>query len=320
MVETDLAAVAEIEAGVFTDWYRLYRRQPDPISERTIQQLRYATSIDPEGNSVAVAADGSLVGFILARTWGSVGWFGTFGVPTQFQRLGIGTALVDRTLTYLTPKATTVGLETMPESGANMGFYSRAGFALTYPTLLMDLSLIQEADRLRGVGPDDTTIWSEQDGASREGALDEIRSISDALLPGLDYSGEVEAMRSHGFGKTLLSHGAGGRLDGFAIVRTAPFRTDDDTGRAYVHALCIRPGVSAGEVLLDLLRQIWATATPLGFSRLIVGVNSRHQSAVAALSDNGFRAMRAAMRMALSSGPPDVFVLTDAFEVSRWAG
>jgi ribosomal protein S18 acetylase RimI-like enzyme len=318
MTELDFPAVAEIEAGVFTDWYRLYRRDTTPIAERTIQQLSYATSIDPEGNSVAVAADGSIVGFILARTWGSVGWFGTFGVPTQFQRLGIGTALVDRTLSFLTSRSTTIGLETMPESGPNMAFYSRSGFALTYPTLLTEMSLIQESDRLRGMDVSDVTAWSEE--TDGEVALEEIRGISDALLAGLDYSAEVVAMNSYGFGNTLLSHGAGGRLDGFAIVRTAPFRNENAPGQAFVHAMCIRPGAPEREVLLDLLRQIWTIATPLGLSRLIAGVNTRHLAAVSALYDAGFRPMRAAIRMALSSGPQDVFHPTDAFEVSRWAG
>ena len=66
MVEADLPVVAEVEAGVFTDWYRIYRREPEPLAERTLEELRYATSLTPEANCVAVAADGSLVGFILA--------------------------------------------------------------------------------------------------------------------------------------------------------------------------------------------------------------------------------------------------------------
>ena len=68
MTQQDLRAVAEIEAGVFTDWYRIYRREPEPLSERTVEALRYAISLDPEGNLVAVADDGAMVGFILART------------------------------------------------------------------------------------------------------------------------------------------------------------------------------------------------------------------------------------------------------------
>ena len=60
MTEHDLRAVAEVEAGVFTDWYRIYRREPEPLSERTVEALRYAVSLDPDGNLVAVADDGTV--------------------------------------------------------------------------------------------------------------------------------------------------------------------------------------------------------------------------------------------------------------------
>jgi ribosomal protein S18 acetylase RimI-like enzyme len=320
MEEKDLPTVAEVEAGVFTDWYRVYRRQPEPLAERSLEELRYACSHDPGGNHVAVAADGALVGFVMARTWGSVGWFGTLGVPTQFQGMGIGKALVESAVRYLRGRCSVIGLETMPESGANIGLYTRAGFVASYPTHIMELSLIQEAGRLGGMTPEEVRAWSGLGAIARSSALGSIREISDALLPGLDYCREVKAVHEHGVGRTLLAHGPGGRLDGFAVLRTAPFRKEDTSGRAFVHALGVRPGAVSEAVLESLLRQIWSTATTLGMSRVAAGVNGRNHLAAGMLIDAGFRIIRSAIRMVMLPTAGEILTLTDDIEASRWAG
>jgi ribosomal protein S18 acetylase RimI-like enzyme len=320
MTDQDLPAVAEVEAGVFTDWYRIYRREPAPLAERTPTELSYATSLDPDGNFVAVAEDGALVGFILSRTWGSVGWFGTFGVPTQFHGLGIGTALVTSAVDYLSSRCSVVGLETMPESGPNIGLYSNMGFVPTYPTLVLELSLIHEAERFRGSLKDELRPWSGLGRLEKSKTLAGICEVSDALMPGLDFSREVKALSERGLGRTFVSRTSGGRIDGFAILRTAPFRREDNSGRAYIHALGLRPGVDAGPVLDDLLRQIWTAATALGLSRAAVGLNGRHQGALSLLKENGFRVVRAGIRMVRLPAGGDVFTPADTVELSRWAG
>lgn len=320
MTGQDLPAVAEIEAGVFTDWYRIYRHEPDPLGERTQEQMRYSTSLDPAANLVAVGEDGALVGFLFARTWGSVAWFGTFGVPTQFHGLGIGSALVSRAVAYLTERASIVGLETMPESGRNIGLYTKAGFAVTYPTVFLELSLIQEAGRFSGARVEDSCIWSELGKSERVRALVETREVSGAVIRGLDLAGEIEAVCEHGMGRTLLSRGKGGCLTGFAILRTAPFRRGDISGRAYVHALCVRPDVDPVPVLSDLLRQIWASATALGLSKVVVGVNARYQRALSLLGESGFHIVRAGLRMVHMPVADAIFEPTDDIEMSRWAG
>jgi len=320
MTEEDLPAVAEVEAGVFTDWYRIYRREPEPLAERTLEELRYAISLDPAGNHVAVAEDGAIVGFILSRTWGEVGWFGTFGVPTQFHGLGIGSALVGRAVEYLSTKVSVIGLETMPESGQNIGLYSKAGFVPTYPTLIVEVSLLQQAERLGRPRAEDAVVWGDLGRSGRSRALAGVREVSGMLIPGLDFSREVEALQSHGLGRTVLSMGRGGALDGFAILRTAPYRREDNSGRAYVHALGIRPEADTEKVLADLVRQVWATAGSLGLSRAAAGLNARNQGALELLKSHGFRVARAGIRMVRLPAPEELFKPTGALELSRWAG
>ena len=320
MSEQDLRAVAEVEAGVFTDWYRIYRREPEPLSERTVEALSYAISLDPDANIVAMGDDGAMVGFILARTWGRVGWFGTFGVPTQFQGLGIGTALVRTAVGYLERKCDIIGLETMPESGANVGLYTKLGFVTTYPTHIIELPLIREAERFKEGRPEEAVAWKDLGSSGRRRALKEMREISDSILSGLDYSGEVEAIHAHDFCKTLLARGEGDRLDGFAILRSTSIRRENASGRAYIHALAVRPGADGPSVLDDLLRQVWASCVSLGLARVAAGLSGRYQSALPLFLERGFRVMRAGIRMVRLPVAEEVFRASDAIHLSRWAG
>jgi ribosomal protein S18 acetylase RimI-like enzyme len=322
MTEVDLPAVAEIEAGVFTDWYRVYRRDTTPVPERTLEELRYATSVDPPANLVAIAADGAMVGFILGRAWGRVGWFGTFGVPTQLQGQGIGKALMAAAVKHLSSRADVVGLETMPESGVNIGLYTRNGFRVTFPTLLFELPLLRTADLYRGMSPTDVTLLRQLGGGDRRSVLSAIHGISDELTAGLDYRAEVLAVERHGFGETVFHEGVGGRIDGFAVLRTAPFRKGDaaNSGRAYLHLLGVRPGVEQAPVFRDLVRKVWTIGVNRGFARLSAGASSRRTEAAGLLFDHGFQCTRAAVRMVRRDAPAAMLAPASGVNVARWAG
>lgn len=319
MGEADLAAVAEIEAGVFTDWYRIHRRITEPLAERTVEELRYATSIAPRANLVAVSAEGALVGFVLARVWGSVAWFGTFGVPTQFQGMGIGKALVTCTMKHLRERSSIIGLETMPESGSNIGLYTKAGLTIGYPTVILEYPLLREAKRLGELGPDEMVAWSAQGASARRRLAAGVREIGNAILPGLDYMPEVEAIEAHGFGETLFCTN-GRSVEGFAILRTRPFRRHDTSGRGYVHVLGLSPDADPERALRGLLRQMLSRAASLGITRVVTGLSARYPGALELLVANGFKSIRAAIRMVDRASSPEIFERSPAVNLSRWAG
>jgi ribosomal protein S18 acetylase RimI-like enzyme len=84
------------------------------------------------------------VGFIFSRTWGKVGWFGTFSVLPKFQGQGIGQQLVAASINYLHESGVRViGLETIPESPYNLnrGLYHKTGFRSRLLTFLLTKSL-----------------------------------------------------------------------------------------------------------------------------------------------------------------------------------
>jgi len=76
--------------------------------------------------------------------WGSFAWFGPFGVHPEYQGKGIGKVLINHTIKILKVdyKVSTIGLNTMPESQYNVGFYMSLGFT----PLKLSLNLKKQLD------------------------------------------------------------------------------------------------------------------------------------------------------------------------------
>ncbi len=207
----------------------------------------------------------------------------------------------------------------MPESGANIGLYVKSGLVMGFPTVILEYPLLREAQNLGQVEPGETVAWSDQDTGSRVRLAAGAREIGNAILPGLDYTGEVEAIEAHGFGETFFSV-SGGAVDGFAILRTTPFRHHDTSGRGYVHVMALRPGADQERVLRSLLRQMLGRAASVGLTRVVTGLSARYPDALDLLIHSGFRSLRAAIRMVDRESPPEIFRTSQAVNLSRWAG
>ena len=89
MREEDADAVRAVEAIGFGAWWKQSKGESAELPQRTRMIVQANRDKDPAGCFVA-EEDGRVVGFIFSRTWGSVGWFGTFSVLPEYQRRGIG--------------------------------------------------------------------------------------------------------------------------------------------------------------------------------------------------------------------------------------
>lgn len=81
-------------------------------------------------SSIVYEIDNKVVGYNFIHIWGAFAWFGPLGVNPEYQSQGIGKKLIEHTIKILKEeyKVTTIGLNTMPESAYNVGFYIRLGF------------------------------------------------------------------------------------------------------------------------------------------------------------------------------------------------
>jgi len=313
MQEDDLDRVIEIEAEAFGAWYRQTRGREGGIPRRTHTNVRSCLAKDPAGCFVA-EEDGQIVGFILSRTWGSVGWFGTFAVLPEYQGQGIGQRLIAASLGYLRQKpGRLIGLETMPESAYNLGLYLKLGFRVTFPSL----SLVKALDRA-AVGGAGLPRWSAAGTALRERWLNDLREAAGQILPGLDYAKEVLWTAEHGGGETLVLLD-GERAIGLSVVRLASDWEGLGQERASVQVLALQPEHTNEGTFAALLDASESLASADGKNTLAVAVNTRHAWAVEQLLGRGYRVARVMVRMVLK-GTGEEAPGAGCVDLSRWAG
>jgi hypothetical protein len=258
-----------------------------------------------------------VVGFIFSRTWGGVGWFGTFAVLPQYQGRGIGKRLIAASLEYLRQDPERViGLETMPESPYNLGLYLRCGFQARSPTFLLSKELTQpaEANADEGVLP----RWSSADAGTHKRWLVELRGATGHIQSRLDYSKEITSTARHRLGETLVVTDRV-RAIGLSVVQLVSGWEGWGEDRAIVQALALHPDHTDDDTFRTLLDGTEALARGQDKHKLIVVVNARHTWALERLLKWGYRVDRLAVHMVLQ-GTDDVPRTDQCVNFSRWAG
>jgi GNAT superfamily N-acetyltransferase len=313
MREGDLDAVRSVDAAAFTPWWRQLAGGQQALPPRTQANVKSLLEKDPQGCFVA-EEDGHLLGLIFSRTWGSVGWSGTFAVLPQHQGQGIGTLLLQASLRYLRRDPhRVIGLETMPDSPSNLGLYLKQGFRLSLPTLLYKKRLDREPP-----GDDDLERWSRADDATRRAWLRDLREVTNGIRPGLDYIKEITATDRHGFGETLVLTDSD-RAVGFISILLMASREGSGGDTASVQVAALDPARTDKDSLRRLLRAAEQQACAHELAELVVPVNARFSWAVDQLLDAGYRVGRLSARMVLAGTephPPDPLCVN----LSRWAG
>jgi len=313
MQEDDLDRVIEIEAAAFSAWYKQVRGGEEDIPRRTRTNVRSCLTKDPEGCFVA-KEDGRAVGFILSRTWGGVGWFGTFSVLPEWQGQGIGKQLVAASLGYLRRRpGRVIGLSTMPESPYNLGLYLKLGFQVRHLTLFLSKSLEQPPE-----GAVHLPRWSETDPATQERWLAELREASDRIHPGLDYSKEIVVTAQYDQGETVVLT-EDGRAVGMAVVWLTSGRQGQEAAYGNTQVLALDPVHTDVDRFRALLTGAESMVRAHGLEEIIVPVNGRHTWALGQLLRWDYRVIRAMLRMVLA-GTDSEPTLDHHVNLVRWAG
>jgi hypothetical protein len=190
-------------------------------------------------------ARGEIAAFNMVHRSGVEGWMGPLAVRTEYQGSGVGKEVVEQGIAWLKREgAKVIGLETMPRTMDNIGFYSALGFVPARHTIPHTV--------VAGGGHRGPELLGRLGLREREDALVEARTLVDRLAPGYDFTREVELTESLALGDTVLLRD-GGRVVGLALCHTAPLvegRTreelrvlklalaDDSAMDAMLHALC----------------------------------------------------------------------------------
>lgn len=210
----DIEELNQVFSDAFTERYRRDGMVGVRVPFLNSAIWRYAIEDEAEGGMLWRDDRGHIVAFNMVHRSGAEGWMGPLAVRTEYQGAGTGKEIVLRGIEWLKAQGVSViGLETMPRTMDNIGFYSRLGFSpgrLTI-TSTLDAAFAETQSRL----------LSRLSGRSRDDALAECLALVQRLLPSYDYTREILLTHDLGLGDTVLLYD-GDAIVGFALAHTAP--------------------------------------------------------------------------------------------------
>ena len=219
----DIPQLNDVFSEAFTERYRKDGMAGVRVPPLNPSIWRYA--IEDAGDGALCWRDerGRIVAFNMVHHSGTEGWMGPLCVRPDSQGAGLGKIVVQSGMKWLREKSVKViGLETMPRTMDNIGFYSNLGFVpghLTV-TLTLEAALAERAPEL----------LSRLSSFEKEAAIIACRELTMRVMPGYDFTRELELTDRLTLGDTILM----GPVDapiGFAVCHTAPLvegRTRDE--------------------------------------------------------------------------------------------
>ncbi len=140
---------------------------------------------------------------------------GPLAVRTEYQGTGLGKEIVTRGIEWLKQsRAAVIGLETMPRTMDNIGFYSRLGFTPGRLTLTTTLDATLD-DR-------PATLLARRSTQEKEATLAECKALLERLAPGYDYTREIQLTDELSLGDTVILRGDDARGAARAQARAPP--------------------------------------------------------------------------------------------------
>ena len=210
----DVGPLNQVFSDAFTERYRRDGMVGVRVPFLNPAIWRYAIMDAGDGAMLWRGERDEIVAFNIAHRSGTEGWMGPLAVRPDLQGAGLGKDVVRVGVEWLKQDgATVIGLETMPRTMDNIGFYSRLGFVpgkLTL-TLTLDSSANEKVPQLLGrLSP-----------AARDDAIAECALLAASCMPGYDFTREILLTHELGLGDTVLVR-HGDALVGFALCHTAP--------------------------------------------------------------------------------------------------
>jgi GNAT superfamily N-acetyltransferase len=302
----DIDPLNRVFAEAFTDRY-----SRDGLVGVRVPQLnplvwRYAIDDAGDGAMVWRDADGHMVAFNMVHRSGTEGWMGPLAVRPDRQGDGLGSLMVRTGIDWLRAQgATTIGLETMPRTVDNIGFYSRIGLVPGHLTV----TLVRDVPRR----PSAEAALLSRTGAASDSGIVECRRLVQSLSPGVDFTREIALTRELAIGDTTLIR-EGRDLAAFALWHSTPLAAGRPKDELRVLKLVARDA-AAFERLLDAL-PVAAAGEKVG--RIAVRCQSEYAAAYLRLVARGYRVHWTDLRMTLQNfelRKPDQGIVMSNWEI-----
>ncbi|HEX4933299.1 MAG TPA: GNAT family N-acetyltransferase [Gemmatimonadaceae bacterium] len=288
---TDIDPLNRVFSDAFTERYRRDGMVGVRVPYLNPAIWRYAIE-DAHGGAMLWRDErDEIVAFNIAHLSGVEGWMGPLAVRPEWQGSGVGKVIVQAGIDWLREhEATVVGLETMPRTMDNIGFYSRLGFVpgrLTITVTLEAATSDVPVPLLGALPPRDRTDL-----------LAQCRQLTQQQLPGYDFTRELQLTLELGLGDVVLRLERGAVV-GFALFHSAPLVEGRSREELRVLKLVLaREGdMSAMAALLA------GAARQAGTRRVAIRVQGEYGEAYRALVALGARVRWTDLRMVMAGSP-----------------
>jgi GNAT superfamily N-acetyltransferase len=287
----DIESLNRVFTEAFTDRYSRDGLVGVRVPHLNNLVWRYALEDAGDGAMVWRDAEGHMVAFNMVHRSGTEGWMGPLAVRPDRQGEGLGSAMVRTGIEWLrTQGATTIGLETMPRTVDNIGFYSRIGLVPGHLTV----TLVHDVPR-RAVG---STELLSSAGSAFADLLEECRRLTSRLLPGVDFTRELALTRELGIGDTTLARDDG-TLTGFALWHSTPLAA----GRPKDELRVLKLVATTSGAFERLVQSVQLSATAERVTRVAIRCQTEFSSAYLKLIELGYRVHWTDLRMLLQEYP-----------------
>jgi GNAT superfamily N-acetyltransferase len=287
----DIESLNRVFTDAFTDRYSRDGLVGVRVPHLNTLVWRYALEDAGHGAMIWRDADGQVVAFNMVHQSGVEGWMGPLAVRPDRQGEGLGSTMVRLGIDWLKGQgALTIGLETMPRTVENIGFYSRIGLVPGPLTV----TLVHDIPRRAGRPPELLSAAGQQ--LARR--LEECRQLTDQLAPGVDFTREITLTRDLGIGDTTMVRN-GSELVAFALWHSTPLAA----GRAKDEVRVLKLVAASFGAFEELLDALHGTAAAERVARLAIRCQTEFADAYLRLIAAGYRVHWTDLRMLLRGFP-----------------
>lgn len=288
----DIAPLNTVFSDSFTERYRRDGMVGVRVPMLNPAIWRYAIADAADGAMLWRDGRGEIAAFNMVHRSGTEGWMGPLAVRPDYQGSGLGKTVVTTGIDWLREAgAKVIGLETMPRTMDNIGFYSGLGFT---PGRLTVTVTLDAAPMARGA-----PLLGRLSDHEKHHALEECRALLDSLAPGYDHTREIVITDRLALGDTMLLRDGAGVLRGFALCHSAPLVE----GRAREELRVLKLVLDEPSLLEEMLRGLRDLARRSGTRRVGIRMQGDYTEAYATLIRQGGRVRWTDLRMALHDAP-----------------
>jgi len=287
MAERDIPELNTVFSDAFSDRYRRDGMTGVRVPALNPAIWRYALAGAGDGAMMWRDARGHLAAFNIAHHSGAEGWMGPLCVRPDHQGAGLGSTVVRAGLSWLRKQgARVIGLETMPRTTDNIGFYASLGFVPGALTITLTLEAATDDRPLQ--------LLSRRSPLEREQSVQACRLLAGRLLPGYDFTREIELTERMALGDTVLL-GDPAAPSGFAVCHSVSLVE----GRSREELRVLKLVLERRSDLPAMMRALTELAKRAGTARVAVRLQGEYTDAFRVLTAIGARVRWTDLRMSL---------------------